>query len=215
MPRTAVDSHGTAVHNGGPGRAMRQVAEKLAAHGFDVCLPEREAGRCLQVANLPGTTCDITVEDNGAVTWEYWREVSQSADPGRVIALALRLLTDDSVDYPGASPPGTAGCSLHGIVGRELEARGLDVSLDVYADHVCFEAWGEIVATNPAQPQRGRVRVGDEPGLLWKSGCCGAGYHDTDAIADLIVTVLTADVADGYVQRGEPALDGAGRENGR
>lgn len=212
MPDPVNSSGAAALCAGRPGAAMRQVAEKLAAQGFEVCFPEGPDSRCLTVTNLPGTTCDLTVEDSGAITWDYWRSVRQGADPGRVAALALRLLTDGSADLPPASAAVVpAGCGLPGIVGRELEAEGMDVHLDVYADHICFEVAAEIVVANPARPERGRIRVGDEAGLVWETGRSGAHRTDPGAITGTIIAVLAQDIEDGYIRRGELAQAGSGR----
>jgi hypothetical protein len=216
MPKPANHSGAAAVCIGGPGAAMRKVAETLAAHGFEVCPPEWPDSRCLTITSLPGTTCDVTVEDSGAVTWEYWRGASEAADPDRVAALALRLLTDGSEDLPPASAAlTTTGYSLQGTVGRELEAKGMDVSLNVYADHLCFEVAAEIVVTNPARPERGRIRVGDEAGLVWETGRCGTDRTDPGAITGTIIAVLAQDIEDGYVRRGELARADSRRGNTR
>jgi hypothetical protein len=189
---------------GGPGAAMRAVADRLAAHGFDVRGPDWEEGRRLTITNLPGITCEVTVEDNGFVTWEYWRGASKGTDPDRLAGLAMHLLT---ADRAGLARQGTGTrdvrAGLQGIIGRELEANGLAVDLEVYADHVSFEVAAEIVVTNPAHPERGRVRIGDEPGLTWECGY-QEDPSDTEAIADTITT-LAHDIEDGYIQRGEPA----------
>lgn len=203
MPKAATDSGAAAAWTGAAGAAMRQVARKFTAQGFEVRSPEWDDSRCLTITNLPGTTCDVTVHDSGAVSWEYWRARDKGADPGRVAALAMRLLTDDNrTPPPVTAPSGTAGDSLQGIVGRQLRAGGMDVSLDVYTDQVCFEVTAEIVVSNPARPDRGQVRVGGDPGLLWLTGCYGTVRDDTGAITDTIITVLAEDIADGYIQRG-------------
>ncbi len=193
-------------HNRGePGAAMRAVAAKLAAHGFHVCGPDWEEGRRLRITNLPGTTCEVTVEDSGFVTWEYWRGASKGTDPDRLASLAMHLLIAGRA-YPPRQGAATRNVNAghQGIIGRELEANGLTVDLEVYADHVCFEVAAEIVVTNPAHPGRGRVRIGDEPGLTWECGY-QEGPSAPEAIADTIITILAQDIEDGYVQRGEPA----------
>jgi hypothetical protein len=68
MPK-ALDDHGTLAVCDAPGQAMRAVAEALAAQRFAVAGPDWEEGRCLTVTGLRDTTCDITVEDCGFVTW--------------------------------------------------------------------------------------------------------------------------------------------------
>lgn len=200
MPKTLDDRSGLAVCDE-PGKAMRAVAEKLAAHGFDVRGPDCEDSRILTVTGLHDTMCDVTVEDSGLVTWEY--RPSDSADPDKVAARVMRLLTNGRPAVPARRPgPRTA---LKGLVGRRLETRGLTVCLEVYEDQVAYEVAAEISVTNPDCPQRGRVNVTDDGALMWE---CGYEEHgsDTDAIAGLIAAILAEDVAQGCVQRGEAAL---------
>ena len=206
MPEAIDCRDRAAAGDGRPGAAMRAVAGQLAAHGFGVSGPDRDEGRRLTITNLPGTTCEITVEDNGFVTWEYWRGASKGADPDRLAGLAMHLLTAGRGGLPRQGT-GTRNVrtGLQAIIGRELEANGLTVDLEVYADHVSFEVAAEIVVTNPAHPGRGRVRIGDEPGLTWECGY-QEDPSDTEAIADTIITTLAHDIEDGYIHRGEPAL---------
>jgi len=218
MPVTTAidDCDSAAAHGGGPGAAMRAVAARLAAHGFDVRGPAWAEGRCLMVTNLVGATCDVTVEDDGLVTWEYARGASEGADPDRFAGLVMRLLTGDNAGHRrGSATRHNLTAGLQSIVGRELKAKGLDVGLDIYADHASFEVIAEIVVTNPAQPGRGRVRIGGEPGMEWESGYSGRALSDPLAIADTIITVVAEDIEDGYIQRGELVLAGSGRGNDR
>lgn len=216
MPVTTAANQcaGAAPAGSEPGAAMRAVARKLTAHGFHVRDPEWPEGRRLMVTNLPGTTCDVTVDDGGGVTWEYWR-ISKGADPDRLAGLVQRLLAPERTARPRPAPSRVATAELQRIVGRALKARGLEVCLDVCADDHELEVVADIVVTNPAHPERGRVLVGDEAGLTWESDYYTPAPPDPLTIADLIITVLDEDIDDGYVQRGEPMLAGAGRGNGR
>ncbi len=175
MPEAMNCQDGAAAGDSAPGAAMRAVAGKLAAQGFDVRGPEWEDGRRLRITNLPGTTCEVTVEDSGFVTSEYLRAASKGADPDRLTALVMHLLTEGRA-YPPGQGTGTrnARTRLQSVAGRELEANGLTVDLEVYPDHVSFEVGADIVVTSPAHPERGRVRIGDEPGLAWECGFQGA-----------------------------------------
>lgn len=194
-----------------PGAAMRVVAGKLAAQGFDVRGPEWEDGRRLQIINLPGITCEVTAGDSGLTTWEYLRAASKGADPGRLTALVMHLLTEGRAYPPGQDGgAGTVRTGLQSAAGRGLEANGLTVDLEIYPDHHSFEVASEIVVTSPAHPGRGRVFISNEPGLAWE---CGFEEYPVDpaAIADTITAVLTAGIADGYIGLGEPALAVSGQ----
>jgi hypothetical protein len=183
MPE-ALDDGGSLAVCDDPGKAMRTVADKLGAHGFDVRGPDWEEGRNLTVTGLRDTMCEVTVEDSGFVIWEY--RPRDSADPDKVAARVMRLLTDDSPAVPAKwldrPEPRTA---LKGLVGRRLEARGMAVCLEVYEDQVAYEVAAEISVTNPGRPERGRVHVTDDGALTWE---CGYEEHDSDtrAIAGLI-----------------------------
>ena len=217
MPVTTAANHcaGAALSDSPPGAAMRAVARKLAAHGFDVREPEWSAGRRLIVTNLPGTTCDVTVDDGGGVTWEYWRRADKGADPDRLAGLVEWLLAPERAARPRRTARRVVTAELQRIVGRALRARSLEVNLDVCTDDHELLVVADIVVTNPAHPERGRVLVGDEAGLIWESDYCTPAPQDPLTIADVIITVLDEDIADGYVQRGEPVLAGTGRGNGR
>jgi hypothetical protein len=203
MPKTLDDCSGLAVC-GDRGKAMRAVAEKLAARGFDVRGPDCEDGRSLTVTGLHDTMCEVTVEDSGLVAWEY--RPGDSADPDKVAARVMRLLTNGRPAVPARRQdrpePRTA---LKGLVGRKLETRGLAVCLEVYEDRVAYEVAAEISVTNPDCPERGRVHVTDDGALMWE---CGYEEHDSDteAIAGLIAAILAEDIAQGCVQRGQAAL---------
>jgi hypothetical protein len=203
MPKTLDDYSSLAVCDD-PGKAMRAAAEKLAACGFDVRGPYWEEGRSLTVTGLRDTMCEVTVEDSGLVTWEY--RPSDSADPDKVAALVMRLLTDGRPAVPAGRQdlPEPRTALMKGLVGRRLAARGMAVCLEVY------EVAAEISVTNPDCPQRGRVHVTDDGELMWE---CGYEEHgsDTGAIAGLIAAILAEDIAQGCVQRGEAALADRGQ----
>ncbi len=170
MPNALDDGGGAAVREVGPGAAMRMVAAKLAAHEFDVREPEWPDSRRLMVTNLLGTTCDVTVDDGGGVTWEYWRGHSEGADPDRLAGLVAWLLaSDEGAGRPRRTAGRVVTAELPRIVGRALKARGLEVNLDVCADDHELLVVADVVVTNRAHPERGRVLVGDEVGLTWES----------------------------------------------
>jgi hypothetical protein len=99
--------------------------------------------------------------------------------------------------------------------GRRLKAKGLEVCLEVYEDHVAYEVAAEIVVTNPVRPDRGRVHVTDDGALMWEC-CYEAGPADGDAVAvaDTIAAVLAEDAAGGRAHPG-PAAPTCGGRGGR
>ena len=190
----------------GPGQAMRAVEKRLAAYGFDVDCPEWETGRCLTVTGLSGTTCDITVEDSGLVTWEY--QPGGSADPDMVAGRVLHLLTGRPpvpARQPDPGPEPRSG--LKGLVGRRLVAQGMTVRLEIFEDRSSFEVSAEISVTSPRCPERGRVHVADDGALMWE---CDSGEHgiSTGAMADVIAAIVSGDIRRRCAERTSPAPEG-------
>ena len=183
----------------GPGRAMRAVAEELAAHGFGVDGPEWVEGRCLTVTGLGGATCDITVEDSGLVSWEYL--TGGSADPDMVAGRVWHMLTGRPPLPVGRGDPGPEPrTGLKGLVGRRLVARGMAVCLEIFEDRVSFEVSAEISVTNPDCRERGRVHVADDGALMWE---CDSGEHGIGSVAmvGVIAAIVSGDIAQGCVER--------------
>jgi hypothetical protein len=190
----------------GPGQAMRAVEKRLAAHGFHVDGPEWEEGRCLTVTGLDGTTCDITVEDSGLVSWKYLP--GGSTDPDLAAGRVWHLLTGrPPLPCRRGNPDPEPRTGLKGLVGRRLVARGMTVCLEIFEDRTSFEISAEISVTNPRCPERGRVQVADDGVLMWE---CDYGEHgiDTRAMVDLIAAIVSGDIRQGCVQRTAPAPAG-------
>jgi hypothetical protein len=145
---------------------MRLVAAGLAAGGVDVRADGPGGGEVDHVVIVAdGGRCELTVDERGRVQWDYR---PRSADPKLIADMATTLLTGQGRDLPrlgdGYERPGVR---LKGVVGSELRARGLDVELGVYTDERFFEAYSEIIATNPGDGQDGEVCVNDGGQLLW------------------------------------------------
>ncbi|HCU95938.1 MAG TPA: hypothetical protein DHU96_25755 [Actinobacteria bacterium] len=194
---------------------MDVVAETLTAHGFDVLGPDWEDSRLLRVRGLRDTTCEITVEDSGFATWEYRPGAGDGIDPDKITGRVMRLLTDAGWERPCWQGRAGPGAGLKGLVGCRLKAMGLGVCLDVYEDHDTYEVVAGIIVTNPGRPERGQVRVSDDGALMWQCGY-EEDPSDTATIANMMVTILTGDITDGCVQRGELAMaDPTGRAIGQ
>lgn len=199
MPKALEDYGSLAVCDDDPGKAMRAVAEKLAARGVGVRLPEREEGRRLTITNAEGARCELTVEDGGSVRWGYRPRSGRGTGPAELTGLVLRVLgaTDAWCGKPGTRT--RPGLSLKGVVGRALNGRGLKVGLAVYEDPVCYDVTAEIVAINPARPERGQVSVSDDGDLTWECRY----YDDSDAgqIADAVAGIVTDSIGDSAGKR--------------
>lgn len=142
--------------------------------------------------NARDARSEITAEDCGYVTWDYWPSAGPGTEPADLAATVLDVLGAD------VAAPVTAPCealSLKGAVGRALKARGLNVSVAVYQDDVAFDAITEIVAANPAIPSCGQVRVTDDPCITWECHHDGPPADCALAVADTIVPILTHGIA--------------------
>ncbi|HUY46142.1 MAG TPA: hypothetical protein VMV92_10515 [Streptosporangiaceae bacterium] len=152
MPKTLDDCSGLAVCDD-PGKAMRAVAEKLAACGFGVRSPEWEESRRLTITSAERARCELTVEDGGSVRWDYRPSRGGGTDPAEMTGQVLRVLGVAETGEP--RPRMRPGVSLKGVVGRALAAHGLKVGMEVYEDPDFYDVGAEIVVINPARPERG------------------------------------------------------------
>lgn len=181
---------GAPTTEGGPGQAMRLVAARLAACGLEVRLPEHADSRRLAIISARCARSELTVADCGQVTWEYWPWSGPRTDPAQLTALVLRLLGGAVGASTGPSGP-RAHLTLKGIIGCELEARGLHVTLEVFEDLIAYDVAASIAVTSPARPRRGRVWVADEGSLTWDCQCTGPASQQAETIAEAIAPILT------------------------
>lgn len=191
MPKALDDYSGLAVC-GDPGKAMRAVAEKLAARGFGVRSPDWEESRRLTITSAERARCELTVEDGGSVRWDYRPSRGGGTDPAEMTGQVLRVLGAADTGEPRTKA--RPGVSLKGVVGRALAAHGLKVGMEVYEDPDFYDVGAEIVVINPARPERGQVRVSDDGDITWEFRY----YDDCDAgqIADAVVGIFTDGIGD-------------------
>ena len=153
----------------GQGELMRLVAGGLAENGLHVRYPEREGERCLTITDIKGVWCTLSVGDTGYVEWECSGQVGADADPKQIADVVTALLTGRAAHYERLGHGyDMAGVTLKGIVGIELQARGLAVDLEVYKDDNAFDAVAEIVVTNPDTRENGQVRITDDGVIEWE-----------------------------------------------
>jgi len=180
-----------AVCDDGPGEAIRVVAEKLAAIGFDIHGPDRDEGWRLTIPNAQCTRCELVIEDDWSVTWDYRPLTGCDTDLAVMTGLVLRILGAEDAGRSQSATGAQPGTSLKGLVGRALDAHGLAVRMAVYTDLFFYSVAAELVVANPARPERGQVRVTDQGDITWERD-----YHDTAGsgawdVAGAIVKVIT------------------------
>jgi hypothetical protein len=183
--------------DGATGPALHAIADGLTAHGFDVSFnyPAQHRVHQLQLTNVRGAMCGLALTDGGGIAWEYRPFRGASTSAAEIVAIVLGLL---GARHEAGSVPQARhypGLALKGVVGRNLAAHGMAVSVKaIYQDDVNYEIYAEIAVTNPDQPGRGRVRVGDDGTIQWDcpplETTAGGGGLDLGDVVQAIATGL-------------------------
>ena len=183
-------------------RAAAAIADALTQRDFDVCEPVQPASRFLQVTNVRGARCELTLYDSGRLDWEYLHHRGDRPDPRVLAAMTLHLLGGDATTARYA--PVTQNLTLKGQVGRAAHWQGMQVRLNLLdMDDLLFEVYAEIAITNPALPDRGTVRVADDGLICWHCQIRHPGHPDdgldigdiTTALARTLTTAHDANLA--------------------
>lgn len=152
-----------------PGAPMREVAQRLTSYGLNVVLPEDKDSRRLAVTGSAGMSCDVHIDDEDYGEFcEYLSLESYHAQPAQVCMTVARMLGLAYAD-PTRYTDLHRGVTLAGAVGREMQARGLKVVLDVFEDDEEFRVSAEVVISRRANPEYGEVHISDDGGLYWVS----------------------------------------------
>jgi hypothetical protein len=177
--------------------AAQAIAHALTGHGHDVRVPGQAESSFLQVTNIRGARCELTVYDSGAFNWEYLCHHPGRPAPAALAAMALRILTGDAAPDAGVQAAAfDPGMSLKGQAGRALAAQGMRVRLDVLdEDEQNFEVYAEISVTSPAHPGRGTVRITDNGLLRWHGQLRNPDNPDTELDLDQLTQILTRTLA--------------------
>jgi hypothetical protein len=169
-------------------QALHIVADGLTAHGFDTRSPTWEQSQRLDISNVRGALCALSLTGSGEATWEYRPCHGTCTDPAHITAIVLRILAGDAASG-GAPPAPSGGLTLKGAVGRALAERGMTVCLTViHQDDTNYDLYAEIDVASPADPGRGHVRVADDGTIRWH-----CTYHDP---ADDTVGLRPGDIAE-------------------
>src|SRR5580658_1141878 len=161
--------------------AAHAIADALTGHGHDVRVPGQEGSSFLQVTNIRGARCELTVYASGAFDWEYLCHNLGRPAPAALAAMALRILTGDAAPAASAPAAGDRCLSFKGQAGRALAGQGMCVRLDVLdEDEQHFEIYAEISVTSPAHPGRGTVRITDDGLLCWHGQLRTPEHPDTE-----------------------------------
>jgi hypothetical protein len=186
--------------------AMSAVAAKLHDFGFGVRFPADGDGRRAEILGAKRARSEIAVDDSGFVTWGYRPETGNLTDPADIVGIVLSLLGSP---ISGTQPTINRRLGLKNQVGEALRRLGLHVEIAVYQDSAS-NVVTEVVATNPAVPFCGLVRIGDDARITWECDIDGPATECALAVADTIVPILTHG-ADGMGQlwlSNEHAADG-------
>ncbi len=160
---------------------------KLHDFGFGIRLP-KDGGRHLVIVNARRACSEITVDDSGYVTWDYWPWTGATTDPADLVGVTLALLGPAPI---GTQPGVGRGPTLKSRVGRALRGLGLHITLAVYEDADALDVATEVVATNPDVPFCGLVRLADDARITWECQIDGSAAECAMAVTDTIVPLLT------------------------
>lgn len=149
--------------------AMYAMADGLTAQGYEIRGPALDSQRYLKITNVQGIWCEITIAENGKVAWEHRSFDGGAADPELITDMVLVVLGSENAGYRSAFPVRCPGLTLTGVAGRALSQHGMRVRLGpVVPDHLCYQVYTEISATNPSRSERGICRVGDDGLVRWE-----------------------------------------------
>jgi hypothetical protein len=172
-------------------RAAEAIADALTLHDFDVCEPGQPGSVFLQVSNVRGARCELTVYDSGRLDWEYRHHDGDRSDPCLLAAMILHLLGGDHATTGCAHVTHHPQQTLKGQVGRVAADQGMQVCLNVLdKDAQVFEVYAEITITNPTRPDRGTVRVADDGLLCWHCQIQHPGHPENGLEIGEITTTL-------------------------
>jgi hypothetical protein len=177
-----------------PGALMRMVASGLPTAGQDGLPPWSDDGRFLAITGLDNTRCQVTLNDDGEVLFEWWPTTGSDADPVRIAPLIRKILGEETDNW---RPEWRRYCglTLKSAIGRALKDSGLDVGMAVYDDPHNYEVFADVVVTSARHPECGKVRLNDDGVLTWEwESRVGAS---TAEAADRIVCVITSAISAG------------------
>jgi len=138
-----------------PGALMRMVASGLPVAGQDGFPPWTEDGRFLAITGLDNMHCQVALNDDGEVLFEWWPATGSHADPVRIAPLIRKILGEETENWRPESRR-YCGLTLKGTVGRALKDSGLDVGMAVYDDphnYEVFEACSPAACPRIPPPQ--------------------------------------------------------------
>jgi hypothetical protein len=148
-----------------PGGLLDLVTSGLAARGLDVRAPDGEADL---VIGCHDARSFLWVAEPGHAEWDWFPPEGQAPDPKQVADMVTVLMSDGDPDLSRRGLGyGHPGITLKGVVGMELEARGLDVRLGIYQDDRHYDVEAEVVVTSRASRHAGTVYVTEDCALTW------------------------------------------------
>jgi hypothetical protein len=181
------EAPGTTGQAGFAAQAAEAIADALTREDLDVQFPGQDGNSFLQVTNVPGALCELTICDSGLFDWQYRCLDSSRRDTAVLAAAVLRMLAGQPSD---GRPPVTAEPRLTMIsqAGRTLARQGMQVRLNLLdTDEQLFEIYSEIAVTNPARPDRGTIRLADGGLIRWR----GQLSNPADPESGLALSELT------------------------
>ncbi|HEX7662049.1 MAG TPA: hypothetical protein VF444_21495 [Pseudonocardiaceae bacterium] len=173
------------------GKLAHLTAECLASKGLRVSeLDSSEPHGATLVIPLRGARCRLFVTDDADVELDWTPLDADTKDPLRVADHVAGLLSaDPAVRDPNAATPSS---SIHfkGVVGRDLEARGFHVELNIYRDEAFFDVTVDIEVTEFDGAETGKAYVDDDGSFIWL-----ADFWDEDVPVPEMARAIAGTVA--------------------
>ncbi len=171
-----------------PEESVRVIAEGLTKRGLTVRTTTCDDSGLLKVTGTGNAACDVTVAEDCYFACEYIPGRNRRTSPAGTARIVARML---GTDY--TSPQQYAhlreGVTQAGAVGRDMKARGMTVTLNVIEDDESYTVFADVVITNPALRERGKVRVDSNDWVYWEcysDEIAGGPAELADTVADAL-----------------------------
>jgi hypothetical protein len=172
-----------------PDESLRVIAEGLTQRGLTVRTTGCDDTKLLKVTGPGNAACEVLLAEDCYFACEYTPGRHHTTSPASTARAVARML---GTDY--TSPRQYAhlheGVTPAGAVGRDMKARGLTVTLSVIEDDDTYTVFADVIITNPAHRERGKVRVEDNDSVYWE--CYGDEIPGGPAeLAATVASILT------------------------
>jgi hypothetical protein len=169
--------------------SMCVIAAGLTKHGLTVRTTGCDDSSVLTVAGPGNAACEVTADEDHYLACEYTpgrHRTTSPTDTARAVARMLGTGYTSPQQYAHPHQQATPASA----VGRDMKARGMTVTLSVIEDDENYTVFADVIITNPARPERGKIRVEDNGSVYWE--CYGDEIPGGPAeLAATVADILT------------------------